>query len=117
MSITGSTSVLQRRLWVSKKLHMKLTFCMEKGKTLGVGQLPVFCQSYFNKMLIVQKGSIDGKVTLVKKMSLSQLLTVCCSNWTSRTQKKELPNFAKTRYDNLSEYPSSQKSMSGIIDL
>ena len=31
------------------------------GDRVGVGELSVFCQSYFNKMLIGQAGSIGGK--------------------------------------------------------
>ena len=34
---------------------------MEECCLLGVGELSVFCQSYFNKMLIGQAGSIGGK--------------------------------------------------------
>ena len=37
----------------------------------------------------------DKSKPLGKKMPLPQLLTVCCPNWTSRTQK--------TRWDNPSE--------------
>ena len=35
--------------------------CLKKKEGNGAGELSVFCQSYFNKMLIGQAGSIGGK--------------------------------------------------------
>ena len=41
---------------------MGIFLCLKKKKEgNGVGELSVFCQSYFNKMLIGQAGSIGGK--------------------------------------------------------
>ncbi|MGE9804815.1 hypothetical protein ACQP3L_29975, partial [Escherichia coli] len=36
---------------------------------------------------------------LGKKLPLSWLLTVCCPNWTKRTQERMTANLAKTRQD------------------
>ena len=36
-------------------------FFFKKKEGNGVGELSVFCQSYFNKTLIGQAGSIGGK--------------------------------------------------------
>ena len=41
---------------------MGIFLCLKKKKEgNGVGELSVFCQSYFNKMLIRQAGSTGGK--------------------------------------------------------
>ena len=38
-----------------------LCFLKKKKEGNGAGELSVFCQSYFNKTLIGQAGSIGGK--------------------------------------------------------
>ena len=40
---------------------MGIFLCLKKKEGNGVGELSVFCQSYFNKTLIGQAGSIGGK--------------------------------------------------------
>ena len=41
---------------------MGIFLCLKKKREgNGVGELSVFCQSYFNKTLIGQAGSIGGK--------------------------------------------------------
>ena len=40
---------------------MGIFLCLKKKEGNGAGELSVFCQSYFNKMLIGQAGSIGGK--------------------------------------------------------
>ena len=40
---------------------MGIFLCFKKKEGNGVGELSVFCQSYFNKTLIGQAGSIGGK--------------------------------------------------------
>ena len=40
---------------------MGIFLCLKKKEGNGAGELSVFCQSYFNKTLIGQAGSIGGK--------------------------------------------------------
>ena len=40
---------------------MGIFLCLKKKEGNGVGELSVFCQSYFNKTLIGQAGSIGRK--------------------------------------------------------
>ena len=40
---------------------MDIFLCFKKKEGNGVGELSVFCQSYFNKTLIGQAGSIGSK--------------------------------------------------------
>ena len=40
---------------------MGIFLCLKKKEGNDVGELSVFCQSYFNKTLIGQAGSIGGK--------------------------------------------------------